>query len=86
MNKLLKGSIVVACGVAAMEGLRRLVYTEPQPIKDPEERIPYAKFDKRVLIVGGGFVGFTTAKTLGELTQDRDDVGFMVLTKHYFFT
>ncbi len=86
MNKLLKGSLVVACGVVAVEGLRRLVYTEPQPRKDPGERVPYAEFDNRVLIVGGGFAGFTTAKTLGELTKDRDDVGFMVINKENFFT
>jgi NADH:ubiquinone reductase (H+-translocating) len=39
-----------------------------------------------VLVVGGGFAGFTVAKTLGELTKDRDDVGVMVINKENFFT
>src|SRR4051794_21081098 len=86
MNKLAKGSLAVVCDVVAMEGLRRLVYTEPQPRQDPGERSPYKEFPNRVLVVGGGFAGFTTAKTLGELIEDRDDLGVMVINKENFFT
>lgn len=86
MNKFLKGSLAVVCGAVAVEGLRRLIYTEPQPKKDPGERAPYAEFPNRVLIVGGGFGGHTVAKSLGELTGDRDDVGVMVINKENFFT
>jgi NADH:ubiquinone reductase (H+-translocating) len=86
MNKLLKGSLAVVCGAVAVEGLRRLIYTEPQLKKDPGERAPYREFPNRVLIVGGGFGGHTVAKSLGELTGDRDDVGVMVINKENFFT
>src|SRR5215211_297027 len=86
MNKFLKASLVVACGAVAAEGLRRFLYQEPQPRYAPWERPPYEEFPNRVLIVGGGFAGFSTAKTLAELTVDRDDVGMMVINKENFFT
>src|SRR5215204_2097936 len=86
MNKLLVGSLVVGGGVVAAEGLRRLLYQEPQPKYAPWERPPYEEFPNRVLIVGGGFAGFSTAKTLAGLTEDRDDVGIMVVNKENFFT
>jgi NADH:ubiquinone reductase (H+-translocating) len=86
MNKLLKGSLAVACGAVVAEAVRRMVYYEPQPKYDPWERRPFKEFDNRVLIVGGGFAGYTVAKTLGELTRERDDVGIMVINKENFFT
>src|ERR671917_1438860 len=86
MNRFLKASLVVACGAVAAEGLRRFLYQEPQPRYAPWERPPYEEFPNRVLIVGGGFAGFSTAKTLAELTVDRDDVGMMVINKENFFT
>jgi NADH dehydrogenase len=86
MNKLLKGGLAVAGGAAATEVLRRVVRYEPQPKYEPWERVPYTQFTNRVLIVGGGFAGYTVAKTLGDLTEDRDDVGVMVINKENFFT
>jgi NADH dehydrogenase len=86
MNKLLKGSFTVVCGAVAVEAVRRLVNSKPQPKYDPWERSPYKEFSNRVLIVGGGFAGYTVAKTLGELTGDRDDVGVMVIDRENFFT
>ena len=86
MNKLLKGGLAVAFGAVAAEAVRRMVYYEPEPRYDPWERRPFKEFDNRVLIVGGGFAGFTVAKTLGELTKDRNDVGIMVINKENFFT
>jgi NADH dehydrogenase len=86
MNKLLKGGLAVAGGAAATEVLRRVVRYEPQPKYEPWERVPYTEFTNRVLIVGGGFAGYTVAKTLGDLTEDRDDVGVMVINKENFFT
>ncbi len=86
MNKLLKGSLAVAGGAVATEVLRRVVRYEPQPKYDPWERRPFREFDNRVLVVGGGFAGYTVAKTLGELTKERDDVGIMVINKENFFT
>jgi NADH dehydrogenase len=86
MNKLLKGSFTVVCGAVAVEAVRRLVNSKPQPKYDPWERSPYKEFSNRVLIVGGGFAGYTVAKTLGELIGDRDDVGVMVIDRENFFT
>ena len=86
MNKLLKGSFTVVCGAVAVEAVRRLVNSKPQPKYDPWERSPYKEFSNRVLVVGGGFAGYTVAKTLGDLTGDRDDVGVMVIDRENFFT
>jgi NADH dehydrogenase len=86
MNKLLKGSFTVVCGAVAVEAVRRLVNSKPQPKYDPGERSPYKEFSNRVLVVGGGFAGYTVAKTLGELIGDRDDVGVMVIDRENFFT
>nr|MDQ3833972.1 FAD-dependent oxidoreductase [Actinomycetota bacterium] len=86
MNKLLKTGLAVGCGAVATEALRRIVYYEPEPKYYPWERPPYTEFPNKVLIVGGGFAGFTVAKTLGELVEDRDDVGVMVINKENFFT
>jgi NADH dehydrogenase len=86
MNKLLKGGLAMAGGAVATEVLRRMVTTRPQPKYDPWERDPFREFPNRVLIVGGGFAGYTVAKALGELTKERDDVGIMVINKENFFT
>src|SRR4028118_1676226 len=86
MNKLLKGGLAVAGGAVVTEVLRRLVSFQPRPKYEPWERVPFTEFTNRVLIVGGGFAGFTVAKTLGDLTEDRDDVGVMVINKENFFT
>ncbi len=86
MNRLLKGGLTVAGGAVASEVLRRVIRYEPQPKYEPWERVPYTEFANRVLIVGGGFAGYTVAKTLGDLTEDRDDVGVMVINKENFFT
>ncbi len=76
----------MACGAVAAEAVRRMVYDEPRPKYDPWERRPFREFANRVLIIGGGFAGYTVAKTLGELTRERDDVGIMVINKENFFT
>ena len=79
MNKLLKGSFTVVCGAVAVEAVRRLVNSKPQPKYDPWERSPYKEFSHRVLVVGGGFAGYTVAKTLGELIGDREAPGTKAL-------
>jgi NADH:ubiquinone reductase (H+-translocating) len=86
MNRLLKGGLAVACGGIAAGAVWRMLYHEPQPKYEPWERPPYDEFPNRVLIVGGGFAGFTVAKTLAALTEDRDDVGIMVVSRENFFT
>ena len=86
MNRLLKGSLAVAAGGIAAGAVWRMLYHEPEPKYQPWERPPYEEFPNRVLIVGGGFAGFTVAKTLAELTEDRDDIGAMVVSRENFFT
>ncbi|HEX2097865.1 MAG TPA: NAD(P)/FAD-dependent oxidoreductase, partial [Rubrobacteraceae bacterium] len=48
----------------------------------------YEEFEKKVLIVGAGFGGFTTAKKLAEQLEEqgRDDVGIMVIARNNFFS
>ena len=72
-------------GAAIAAGVLRKTF-KPRPRYTPSERPPYGMFPKRVLVVGGGFAGYTTAKTLCGLTEDRDDVGVMVLSRENYFT
>jgi NADH:ubiquinone reductase (H+-translocating) len=72
-------------GAAIATGVLRWTF-KPRPRYTPSERPPYGKFLNKVLVVGGGFAGYTTAKTLCELTQDRDDFGVMVLSRENYFT
>src|SRR5215210_3840597 len=37
-------------------------------------------------VVGGGFAGYTAAKTLCKLTRHRDDVGVMLISRENYFT
>jgi NADH:ubiquinone reductase (H+-translocating) len=73
------GGAAIAAGVLRRTFKPRLRYT-------PSERPPYGKFKNRVLIVGGGFAGYTAAKTLCQLTKGRDDIGVMVLSRENYFT
>src|SRR4028119_1742812 len=86
MNRLLKGGLAVACGAVAAEAVRRMVYDEPRPKYAPWERRPFKEFANRILVVGGGFAGYTLAKTLGELTRERDAAGIMGTNKENFLT
>jgi NADH:ubiquinone reductase (H+-translocating) len=72
-------------GVAIATRVLRKAF-EPRPRYRPSERPPYGKFPHRVLVVGGGFAGYTAAKTLCKLTEDRDDVGVLVLSRENYFT
>jgi NADH:ubiquinone reductase (H+-translocating) len=84
MNSLLKASLAVGGGVLVARVLRKAF--EPRLRYVPWERPPDGKFPNRVLIVGGGFAGYTAAKTLCELTEGRDDVGVLVISKENYFT
>ncbi len=86
MNKLLKGGLALGGGVFALETLRRLLKDTPNPRYEPWERKPYREFENKVLILGGGFGGYSAAKTLCKMIKDRDDVGVMVVSKENFFT
>jgi NADH:ubiquinone reductase (H+-translocating) len=72
-------------GAAIAAGVLRRTF-KPRPRYTPSERPPYGKFQNRVLIVGGGFAGYTAAKTLCQLTKGRDDIGVMVLSRENYFT
>lgn len=84
MNTLVKGGLVlggVALGVGA---LRRAL--NPKPRYAAWEKPRYQEFEKKVLVVGGGFGGYTAAKDFCEMTQDREDVGVLVVARDNFFT
>jgi NADH dehydrogenase len=84
MGKLLKGSLALGGTVLALGALRRAL--NPQPRYAPWEKPRYEEFENKVLVVGGGFGGFTAAKEICEHIKDREDVGVLVVAKDNFFT
>jgi NADH:ubiquinone reductase (H+-translocating) len=86
MNRLLWGAVAVGGGAVAAGVLRRALLARSGPRYEPWERQPYRDFPNRVLILGGGFAGYTAAKTLSRLTRHRDDVGVMLISRENFFT
>ncbi|MDQ3925605.1 MAG: NAD(P)/FAD-dependent oxidoreductase [Actinomycetota bacterium] len=84
MGRLLKGGLALGGTVLALGALRRAL--NPEPRYAAWEKPPYENFEKKVLIVGGGFGGFTAAKELSKLIKDRDDVGILVMARDNFFT
>jgi NADH dehydrogenase len=86
MNGLLKTALAVGGRAAAAEGLRRALGPAPKPRYEPWERPPFRDFPNRVLVLGGGFAGYTAAKTLCKLTRHRDDVGVMLISRENYFT
>jgi NADH:ubiquinone reductase (H+-translocating) len=84
MNRLLKVGLAVGGAAVAAQALRRAL--ELRPRYAPWEKPPYETFPHKVLVLGGGFAGFTAAETLCNLAKNRDDVGVMVISKENFFT
>src|SRR3954452_5430281 len=84
MGKLLKGGLALGGTVLALGALRRAL--NPQPRYAPWEKPRYEEFEKKVLVVGGGFGGYTAAKEICEHIKDREDVGVLVVAKDNFFT
>ncbi len=84
MNQLARTSLVVGGTAAAVGVLRRAL--KPRTRYVPRERLTYGEFPNEVLVVGGGFAGYMAAKILCELTEDRDDVGVLVISKENYFT
>ena len=84
VNGLAKGGLALGGLVVGMAALKRAL--NPRPRYAPWEKPPYGDFENRVLVVGGGFGGYTAAKDLCELVEDRDDVGVLVIAKDNFFT
>ena len=86
MNGLLKGALAVGGGAAVAEVMRRALWPTAKPRYEPWERPPFSDFPNRVLILGGGFAGYTAAKTLCKMTRRRDDVGVMLISRENYFT
>jgi NADH:ubiquinone reductase (H+-translocating) len=74
---------VVGGTVAAVSVLRRALKSQPRHA--PWEKAAYGAFPNRVLVVGGGFAGYMAAKTLCNFTEDRGDVGVLVISKENYF-
>ena len=84
MNGLVKGALALGGAVVGLATLRRAL--NPAPRYAPWEKPRYDEFEKKVLIVGGGFGGFTAAKELCKRIRDREDVGVLVVARDNFFT
>ena len=84
MNGFLKGGLALGGAVVALGALRRAL--NPTPRYAAWEKPRYEEFEKKVLVVGGGFGGFMAAKQVCQLIKGREDVGVLVVAKDNFFT
>ena len=84
MNGLVKGGLALGGLVLGIGALRRALNPTPRYLS--WEKPPYSAFEKKVLVLGGGFGGYTAATDLCKLVQHRDDVGVLVLARDNFFT
>jgi NADH dehydrogenase len=84
MNGWVKGGLALGGLAVGLGAIRRAL--NPTPRYAPWEKPPYSEFEKKVLIVGGGFGGYTAATDLCHLVEDREDIGVLVLAKNNFFT
>src|SRR5829696_2039150 len=84
MNAWVKGGLALGGLAVGLGTLRRAL--NPSPRYAPWEKPPYGDFENKVLILGGGFGGYTAARDLCDLIKNRDDVGVLVLAKNNFFT
>ncbi len=84
MNGWVKGGLALGGLAFGLGALKKSL--NPTPRYAPWEKPPYGDFEKKVLVVGGGFGGYTAAKDLCGLIEGRDDVGVLVLAKNNFFT
>ena len=83
MNQPARTSLVVGGTVAAVNILKRAMKVRTR--YKPREKPTYGEFPKKVLVVGGGFAGFMAAKTLCDFTEERDDVGVLVISRENYF-
>ena len=84
MNGWVKGGLALGGLALGIGALKRSL--NPTPRYAPWEKPPYGEFENKVLVLGGGFGGYTAAKDLCGLIAKRDDVGVLVLAKNNFFT
>lgn len=85
LNGLLKNALMIGGGAVVAETVRRAV-TDHSPRYEAWERRPFRDFEHKILILGGGFAGYTAAKELCKKTAHRDDVGVMVISRDNYFT
>src|SRR5215211_5181743 len=83
MNGLVKGGLALGGLVLGLGALRRAL--NPTPRYAPWEKPPYNEFEKKVLVLGGGFGGYTVATDLCKLIGKRDDAGALVIARDNFF-
>jgi NADH dehydrogenase len=83
LNQLARTSLVVGGTVAAVNILKRAMKVRTR--YKPREKPTYGEFPMKVLVVGGGFAGFMAAKTLCDFTEERDDVGVLVISRENYF-
>src|SRR5215213_2537933 len=84
MNGWVKGGMALGGLLFGLGALRRALNPKPRYLS--WEKPPYGAFEKKVLIVGGGFGGYTAATDLCKMVEVRDDVGVLVIAKDNFFT
>lgn len=84
MNGLVKGGLALGGVALGLGALRRAL--NPTPRYASWEKPPYNEFEKKVLVVGGGFGGYTVATDLCKMTEGRDDVGVLVIARENYFT
>jgi NADH:ubiquinone reductase (H+-translocating) len=83
LNQLARTGLVVGGTLAAVSVLRRALKARIRYA--PSEKVPYGEFPKKVLVAGGGFAGYMAAKSLCDLTEDRGDVGVLVISRENYF-
>ncbi|MGH3087363.1 MAG: hypothetical protein ACRDSJ_08600, partial [Rubrobacteraceae bacterium] len=84
MGKLLKGGLALGGAALGLAVLKRVL--NPPPRYAPWEKPRYEDFENKVLIVGGGFGGYTAAKKICESIRHREDVGVLLIARDNFFT
>jgi NADH dehydrogenase len=84
VNVLAKGGLALGGLVLGLGALRRAL--NPRPRYASWEKPPYGEFENKILVVGGGFGGYTAATDLCKQVQHRDDVGVLVIARDNFFT
>ena len=84
MNRLVKGGLALGALVLGIWALRRALNPTPRYLS--WEKPPYNQFEKKVLILGGGFGGYTAATDICNDLKDRDDVGVLVIARDNYFT
>ncbi len=84
MRKLLKSGLVVGGAALGLSILKSAL--NPRPRYAPWEKPRFEQFEKKILIVGGGFGGYTAATKLCTKLKEREDVGVLVIARNNYFT